>query len=92
MPRARAKEMALRPLADELGVDRSNLAETSSGKRSAKRLPPAPAGRRRVAGVGVGFGAYRLTDMLACRSVGRTIGNGALFTTSLTHRSFPLLK
>ena len=36
--------------------------------------------------------SYLLTAMLACRSVGRTIGNGGLFTTSLTQRASPPLK
>ena len=35
---------------------------------------------------------YLLTAILACRSVGRTIGNGALVTTSLTQRASPPLK
>jgi hypothetical protein len=35
---------------------------------------------------------YRLTAILACRSVGRTIGNGGLVTTSLTQRASPPLK
>src|ERR1700734_2661889 len=35
---------------------------------------------------------YRLTAMLACRSVGRTIGNGGLVTPSLTQRASPPLK
>ncbi len=36
--------------------------------------------------------SYLLTAMLACRSVGRTIGNGGLVTTSLTQRASPPLK
>ena len=35
---------------------------------------------------------YLLTAILACRSVGRTIGNGGLVTTSLTQRASPPLK
>src|SRR5687767_9844888 len=36
--------------------------------------------------------SYLLTAILACRSVGRTIGNGGLVTTSLTQRASPPLK
>src|SRR3954469_17858899 len=36
--------------------------------------------------------SYLLTAILACRSVGRTIGNGALVATSLTQRASPPLK
>jgi hypothetical protein len=36
--------------------------------------------------------SYLLTFILACRSVGRTIGNGGLVTTSLTQRASPPLK
>ena len=36
--------------------------------------------------------SYLLTAILACRSVGRTIGNGGLVTTSLTQRASPSLK
>src|SRR5690348_11146433 len=37
-------------------------------------------------------GSYLLTAILACRSVGRTIGKGGLVTTSLTQRASPPLK
>ena len=36
--------------------------------------------------------SYLLTAILTCRSVGRTIGNGGLVTTSLTQRASPPLK
>jgi hypothetical protein len=36
--------------------------------------------------------SYLLTAILACRSVGRTIGNGGFVTTSLTQRASPPLK
>src|SRR6476660_6505289 len=36
--------------------------------------------------------SYLLTAILACRSVGRTIGNGGLVATSLTQRASPTLK
>src|SRR6202020_1911161 len=36
--------------------------------------------------------SYLLTAILACRSVGRTIGKGGLVTTSLTQRASPPLK
>ena len=56
------------------------------------RTPGARAFETRTGSVGVGSDLYRLTTTLACRSVGRTIGAGGLFTTSFTQRSLPLLK
>src|SRR5262245_33463494 len=56
-----------------------------SAKQKSPRLAPRASFRSRNR-------SYLLTAILACRSVGRTIGNGGLVTTSLTQRASPPLK
>ena len=64
-----------------------------AGKRSPRAsTASAPLGRRPRCGGGVGLGAYLLTAMLACISVGRMGKTGALATTSLTQRASAPLK
>ncbi len=75
---------ALLPEDNTIGFARSWLCGTVRNKKA----PGLHRGLRSVREKG----AYRLTAILACRSVGRTIGNGGLVTTSLTQRASPPLK
>src|SRR5688572_11458690 len=63
---------------------KTDLERTSRQTKSPRLAPRASFSSRKR--------SYLLTAILACRSVGRTIGNGGLVTTSLTQRASPPLK